>query len=298
MPIKNARLNDARIALTVRNTSQAPFVLTSFALGVVKLTPSGLIPRDGSNNPIYQTDSLGVILVGVTDPGAATLTVGRGQTKTVTLQAARLVDRLVDSLLSNRRMAVIGAGTVRVGDALPSSISRADSANLNVAVSVALDFTIPAAGVTFDTTSNADGPGLNSAKLNDVTDHLISASARLIVTNGTPFGVEVRTALVPDTLRPGESVDSVFRRTDRVEIGPVQLSGSPVDAQGRVTTAIRDTADVTLTAQQVRVVLGEGFGSGMRIRLLAGPTGRGAIRASDRIILHARASVRFRTGGT
>jgi len=296
-PIRNARLNDARIGLTAQNTSNAPYVLTNFNLGVVKLTPAGDIPRDGSNNPIYEVDSLGVIQVPVADSGATTLTVARMQATAVTLQAARLVDRLVDLLLTNQRAAVIGRGTVRVGDGAASSILRADLVSLRVAVTVVLDFTIPLAGVTFDTLSNADGPGFDPPKVDDVVQHFVSASARLIVTNGTPFGVEVLAAVVPDTLRSGEDADSVFRRTDRVEIGPVQVSGSPVDAQGRVTTPVLDTADINLTAQQVRVVLGEGFGTGMRIRLIAGPTGRGAIRASDRIILRARATVRFQAGG-
>jgi hypothetical protein len=296
-PIRDARLNDVRLALTARNTSQAPLVAAGFNLGVVRLTASGQIPRDASNNPIYEADSLGVIQIPVTDSGGTTLTVARGQTKTVTLQAARLIDRVLELLLSNQRAGIVGQGTVRVGDGAASTISRGDSANLRVGVTVALDFSIPVAGVTFDTLTNGDGAAMNSAEVADVTGHLVSAGARLIVTNGTPFGVSVQASVVPDTLLPGVDVDSVFRMTNRVDLNPVQVSPAPADAQGRVVTPALDTADIALTGQQIGVVLGEYFGAGLRVRLLAGAGGRGAIRASDRVIVRASATVRFRTGG-
>jgi hypothetical protein len=296
-PIKNSRLNDARIGLTVRNTSQAPFVLTSFTLGVVKLTPGGVIPRDAMNKPVYEVDSIGPIKVAVADSGAATLTMARGQTKTVTLQSARLVERMVDLVLGNQRAAVVGEGTVSVGDGAPSTITRADSVSLRLGLTVALDFTIPTAGVAFDTVANGDGMGLDPAEANDLAGTLDSATARLIVTNGVPFGVEVHVAAVPDTLTPGVNADSVFRMTNRVEIGPTQLGPGGTDAQGRVTTPLLDTVDVRITGQQARTFFGKSFGAGTRIRLLPGTGNRGAIRATDRVIVSARALVWVRVGG-
>ncbi|HWP36671.1 MAG TPA: hypothetical protein VNL18_03865 [Gemmatimonadales bacterium] len=296
-PVKNSTLNDVRLNLTVRNTSGAAFVLSNFTLGVVKLTAGGAIPRDGSNRPAYETDGSGQITMPVTDPGLTTLTIGKGQTKSLSLQSARLIDRVVDLVLSNQRAAVVGEGTVRVGDGTQSTISRADSVSLAMGLTVALDFTVPPAGVAFDTVANGDGMGLDSTKANDLAGTLDSAAARLIVTNGMPFGVEVLVAAVPDTLRAGARADTVFSRSNRVEIGPAQLGPAAVDAQGRVTAAVLDTVNVRLTGQQARVFFGEYFGSGTRIRLLPATGNRGAIRTTDRVILSARAIVWVRVGG-
>jgi hypothetical protein len=298
--IEDSRLNDARLAMTVRNTSQAPFALSNFTLGVVKLTPTGQIPRDGSNNPVYEVDSLGAVRIAVTDTGQATLTIARAQTKTVTFQTARLIDRVVHLLLDNERAAVVGAGTVRVGDGADAAINRRDSVNLTLGMTVALDFTIPTAGVGFDTVTNGDGMGLDSAEADDLADLLDSASARLLVTNGTPFGLDVRLASVPDTLPAGVRADSVFRWARNLSldsIGPVLLAPAPSDAQGRATAPIVDTVDVRLTGAQARTYFGEFFGSGTRIRLLPGTGNRGAIRSTDKLILNARALVWVRVGG-
>jgi hypothetical protein len=297
-PVRNSTLNDVRLDLTLRNTSGAAFVLTSFTLGVVKLTAAGAVPRDGSNRPVYETDGSGQITMAVTDPGVSTLTIGKGQTKTLSLQSARLIDRVVDLVLSNQRAAVVGEGTVRVGDGTQSTISRADSVNLSLGLTVALDFTIPSAGVVFDTVANGDGMGLDSAEANDLAATLDSAAAQLFVTNGMPFGVEVLVAAIPDTLKAGARADTVFSRANRVEIGPAQLGPATVDAQGRVTAAILDTVSVRLTGQQARVFFGDDFGSGMRIRLLPATGNRGAIRPADRIVFSARAVVWVRVGRT
>lgn len=298
--IQQARLNDARIRLRFRNTSGAPFTLSGFKLGVVKLTATGGVPRDGSGNIVYQTDSLGPITVAVADSGKTTLTIARRDTsKTVTLQAARLLDRVVDSVLGNKRMGIVASGSVVVGDTLPSVISRTDSVSLRLALSVALDFSVPASGVTFKRARVADGADLEPKDADQIAQRVDTASATAIVTNGTPFGVQVRIAMVRDSQPPSVDADSIFRMANRVEIGPVSLAPAAVDAQGRVTTPVLDTATVSITGNNARVLLGKKFTAAIRITLVPNASNpRGAIRPTDRVLLRASGSVRLKSGGT
>ena len=297
--VRDARLNDAQIELTLTNSSQAPFQFSSFTLGVVQLTAGGQVPRDGSGNPVYQTDSLGVITLAVEDsPGTGTLTLARGQTKTVTLQAARLVDRIADLVLDqpSRRAGVLGEGSVSVGDGAASTIVATDSVRLSVRVIVPLDFTIPPAGLNVDTVFVQDGRNLITADQEDMAARVQAAVARAVVTNGTPFAVQVVGALVPGSLA-SISVDSALRRTDAALLDTIQVNAGTVDSQGRVTQSVTTEDSTSLTGQEVKVTFGPQFTVAVRVRLLPGSGTRGALRSSDRVILNASAGVRVRTGG-
>lgn len=305
--VQQARLNDARMILTVRNTANAPITLTDFTLGAVKLV-GGQVPKAG-NAIVYQTDSLGAITVPLEDTaGTGRFHIARGQASKVdTLQVARLLDRIVDSALAGKPMAIVGSGTAVVGDGNSSTIRYLDSLGVNLNATVALDFTLPPTGITFSQRSVTDGAGL------DPTDtfgqHVDTAAATAIVRNGTPFGVQVRIALVRadssspllvngDTLRSTVTADSLFKRTDRVELGPVTLAAAAVDAQGLVTAPVTDTASVGLTGAQSQVLLGDRVVAAIRLTLLpSGVNSRGAVRTTDKVFIHASGLVQLKSGG-
>jgi hypothetical protein len=298
--VQQARVNDARIVLTIRNTANAPLTLTTFTLGVVKLTAGLLIPKDGSGNIMYQQDSLGPITVPVVDPGQSTLTIPRqAAAKADTLQASRMLNRLVDSALAGKAMALVGAGTAAVGDGAAGVIRYLDSVIVRMGNTVGLDFTVPPAGVTFNRIRLNDGADLKDQDANQIATKVDSASATAIVSNGTPFGVRVRIALVPDSQPPNVTADSIFLMTNRVELGPVSVRAGSVNAQGQVTAPVFDTATVSMSGAQSRVLLGKKFTAAIKATLLpSGSNTRGAIRPTDKVIIRARGAVRLKLGGT
>ncbi|MBI2536298.1 MAG: hypothetical protein HYW06_04885, partial [Gemmatimonadetes bacterium] len=286
--IDSITLNDAQVRLTLSNTSGAPILLSNFVL---------------------RTDSMGTaITVPITDPGVSTLTLARGQTgKVVTLQAARLINSVVHQALDGGRPALVAAGTATVGDGAASTITETDEVSAGIGLTVGLDFSLPAAGVTYSQVSAGDGADLGDQDADQIAQRVETASATAIVQNGTPFGVQVRIALVrptgpnadADTVPTAVTADSIFRSTGRVELGPVSLAAATVDAQGRVTTPVLDTATVSITGTQSRVLLGKKFWAAVRVTLLpSGTNTRGAIRTTDQVIIRASGSVRIRTGGT
>ncbi|MBI2403141.1 MAG: hypothetical protein HYV20_10490 [Gemmatimonadetes bacterium] len=286
--IDSITLNDAQVRLTLSNTSGAPILLSNFVL---------------------RTDSMGTaITVPITDPGVSTLTLARGQTgKVVTLQAARLINSVVHQALDGGRPALVAAGTATVGDGAASTITETDEVSAGIGLTVGLDFSLPAAGVTYSQVSAGDGADLGDQDADQIAQRVETASATAIVQNGTPFGVQVRIALVrptgpnadADTVPTAVTADSICRSTGRVELGPVSLAAATVDAQGRVTTPVLDTATVSITGTQSRVLLGKKFWAAVRVTLLpSGTNTRGAIRTTDQVIIRASGSVRIRTGGT
>ncbi len=290
--VKQATLNDAKIQLTLANGSGAPLRLSNFKLGVVELTSTGQLPRDGSGNIVYQTDASGDITVAVND------SVARNATKSITLQTARLLDRVIDLVLDNKRAALVGSGNVVVGDGQMSTVTTTDSISLRMALTVALDFTVPTAGVTFSKTSVTDGADFEPQDANQIAQRVDTASAIAIVQNGTPFGVQVRIAMVPDSQPPNVDADSIFRMTNRTEIGPVSLVAAPVDAQGRVTSPVLDTATVSIAGNKSQVLLGKKLTAAIRVTLLPNATNpRGAIRTTDKVIIRASGSIKIRSGG-
>jgi hypothetical protein len=193
-----------------------------------------------------------------------------------------------------------------VGDGAASTINETDEVSAGMGLTVGLDFGLPSAGVTFSQTSAGDGADFSAEDANQIAQRVDTASAIAIVQNGTPFGVQVRIAMVTpsgpnataDSVPTAVTADSIFRTTGRVEIGPVSLAAAPVDAQGRVTAPVLDTATVSITGTQSRVLLGTKFWAAVRVTLLpSGSSTRGAVRATDKVIIRARGSVQVRTGG-
>ncbi len=277
-------LADAQLTLTFSNTSGAPLVLSNFVL---------------------QADSAGTtVTVPVTDSGATTLTLARNQTKVVTLAAGPLLNVVIHQALSGMSVTLLAVGTATVGDGQPSTIRDTDQVSVGN-LTMGLDFTIPAAGVSFTRTAVASGADLGTRDADQFAQLVDTAGATARVTNHTPFGVEVHIALVGDTLLlvndtlpSAVTADSIFNRSDRVELAPVSLAAAPVDAMGRVTAAVLDTASVGFSGAQSRVLLGKRIIAGIRFKLVPSTSsGRGAITPADQVGIHASGLVKLRSGG-
>ncbi len=277
--IDSVTLKDAQVKLTFNNTSGAPLVLSNFVL---------------------KTDSLGAaITVPVADPGLTTLTLARGQVgKIVTLQAARLMNAVVHQALAGNRPAVVATGTAVVGDGALSTITKTDEVSLGLGLTVGLDFIVPSSGVTFSRVRVTDGADLGTQDADQVATRVYTAAATAIVQNGTPFGVQVRIAMVPDSLPASVTADSIFKMSNRVELGPVSVAAAAVDDSGRVTSPVLDTATVSIAGTQSRVLLGKKLTAAIRVTLTPSATNtRGAIRATDKVIIRASGSVQLKSGG-
>jgi hypothetical protein len=296
--VKGVHLNDARAALTIRNQAQTPLVLSNVKLGVVRLNASGQLIRDGSGNPAYERDSTTnlPILVALAPVSQTTLTLARGATTPLTLQMAPLVDRLVHLVLGNTRAAVVAAGSAIAGDGSPSRITRTDSATVGLALTVGLDLTLPDTGIVFVRTQYSDGASLNKRDSASVVERLIAATAITDVVNGTPFGATVDVAIVRDSV--AATVD-LFAVPGHVVLGPVTVAGSPVDANGQVTTPASSSQSLSLTPAELPPLLGKQFTTRIRIRLRPPPGGglRGAIRTTDQVLVHSHASIEAHAGG-
>jgi hypothetical protein len=279
-------LAKAQLTVTFGNTSSAPLVLSGFTLRV---------------------DSAGTtISVPVADSGATTLTLARDQVgKVVTLPAGHLLNALVHLALAGRSVTLLAVGTAVVGDGQPSTIRNTDQVSVG-GLTVGLDFVIPAAGVSFTRTAITSGADLGTKDADQIAQHVDTAAATALVTNHTPFGVRVQIALVDDTLllvndtlRSTVTADSLFKRSDRVDLASVSLKAAPVDALGRVTGAVQDTATVALTGAQSLVLLGKKIIAGIRFTLVpSDSTGRGGVTPTDQVGIHASGSVKLRSGGT
>ncbi len=160
-----------------------------------------------------------------------------------------------------------------------------------------IDFTVPAAGVTFTRNTVSDGAEFDDEDADQLVERLDSAGVFTEVVNNTPFGVEIDIAFVEDSL--GEDVD-VFAQPNAVLLNTVTLSAPTVDAHGVVATPSSSSVSILLTGTQARQLLGLKFTAGARVRLLpgTGAGGRGAIFATDAISLDSRVQIVLRAGGT
>jgi hypothetical protein len=297
--VEASTLNDAAVALEISNSANAPAVLSDFTLGVVRLDAFGDILRDGFGDPDYEVDSLGQpILIPVTDPGVTTLTLARSSVSNVSLQSAPLADRLFHLLLGDERVSIVAAGTAAIGDGAPSRIERTDSLAVVLGVTVAFDLTIPDTGVQITRHSVNSGLGdlvEDEREADSLVARIDSVEFTAELVNRTPFGTEIDIAFIRDSVP--ETVD-IFLQPGAVLIDRVTLGAPTVDAQGRVSQAISDTVVVRLSNTEVRELLNEFFTAQARIRLLpgAGGGGRGAIQASDAVLINSRVLVQLHAG--
>ena len=292
---EQATVHSALIALEVTNTADAHLTLQDFTLGVVMVDPGTGNIRRVLGLPDYETDGTGTpILVDVADPGLTTFAIGRQSLKIDTLQAAAVVDRLVDSLLAGSQVALVGAGTALVGDGSPGSpgsVAAGDQLSISAQPIIGFDFSIPQAGVSLDSSTAREGLDLDDPNANDIEARVDSAGALLRVTNSTPFGLQLDIVLVAD------SVADAFAEPNSESLTSIIVSPALVDGNGRVTEASRDTVFVGLTGASVRPFLGEWFTAGVLITLTPPAGGRGALHTTDLVIVDATAVMHLRVGG-
>ncbi len=295
--IDQSTLNSATIDLTVVNSADVPVVLDNVTLGAVRLDGAGQLMRDGGGNLIYESDAGGPILTTIAAPSTDTLAVPRNDSVSVSVQSAPLVDRITHILLADERVAFVAAGTARSDDASSGRIVLGDQVDVRYSVTVGLDFTIPLAGIEFEVPNKvSDGVDLDAAEVENFVDVIVSVGGVARVENVTAFGVDVRAAFAPDSL--AESVD-VFVQPGGFTLDPVVVSGPAVDANGIPQGSTIDSVGVSITSQEARVLLGDSFTAGLRIRLLPGTGGggRGVIRPNDRIAVSASITIQVERGG-
>ncbi len=292
--VRDATINAALAALDVSNSADAPLTLSNFVLGVVQIDATGQPLRDMGGNLMFEQDPGGnPIVVDLEDsPGSSAFAIGRSTTKIDTVQAAALIDKLVDLILDGNRVALAGVGTAAVGDGTVGTVLATDELLLNIVPIIGFDFSVAPTGVSFDTSTVSDGLDLDAQDADDVASRLDSARVELVVSNATPFGLEVAVAVVQDSI-----TTDVFAAPGHVELDTLTVAAATVDANGRVAQATADTTSTGLTGVEARELFSLKFTAGVRVRLLPPPGGRGAFRIGDQLVIRASASVFIRTGG-
>ncbi len=285
--VQDASLNTALAAYLVFNSADAPAQLINFRLGAVRVAGGSLDSVAGQ--PAFETDGGGApILVNLVDPGDTTFAVARNEPgKIDTLTASALLNALVDRVLDGDTMALVGVGDLRIGDGTPITVNAGDSVGLLLEPQVGLDLTLGPGGAGIDLSNFVEsGLDLDSSLTEDLTqDILDSIAIEVSVDNGVPFGLQVETAFVGDS-----TTGDIFTMPGAV-LDTLQVAPSAVDANGRATTPAADTTGIVLTPGEAGETFNPFITIGVRVRLTAPPTGRGALQASDQIGVGVRARV-------
>ncbi|MEE8134824.1 MAG: hypothetical protein V3T56_07190 [Gemmatimonadales bacterium] len=291
--LASATLNTAFAALNFSNTADAPIELVNFQLGVVPVVGGSLDSVAGQ--PAFVTDGGGTpILIDVVDPGSTVFALGRMQTNKVdSLQAASLVDVLIDRVLAGDAVALVGVGDIHVGDGTVVTVNAGDVLALSVVPIIGLDLTLAPGGVAITLpTFLESGLDLDAEIADDLTDNVLdSVGLELVVDNGVAFGLQVETAFVGDSV-----TGDVFTAPGAV-LDTMLVSAAAVDANGRATASTRDTTGLILDNADVTETFGSLITIGVRIRLLPPVGGRGRIHDSDNIKIAVTARVWLHVGG-
>lgn len=290
---QDATINRALMALLVENDADAPITLDNFVLGVVRLDAAGQPLQDGNGNFLYEEDAGTPILMPVADPGGSTWAVGRSSARVDTIDAPAVVNRLADLLLDDVRAALVGEGTVAVGDGTVGTVAGSHQLRISATPIIGLDFTIPQSGVTFDSTTVQGGLSWSEDWINDVEELVDTAIVAVEVDNGTPFGLEVTTAVVE-----GNFVGDVFAVPGAVLIEPLMIGPAVVDANGMVTEVVAEADSATLLGSEMRPFLNSEFTAGVEVRLFPTAGGRGALRSQDRVVVRSSVRLLVQSGGT
>ncbi len=297
--INQSTLNSVTIDMTVTNNVDVPVVLNNVTIGAVRIDPgTGLLMRDGGGNLIFETDGGGApILARIANAGDTTLAVDRNGTTSVSVQAAELVDRVTHLVLDGDSVAFVVSGTADANDGSSGRIVMSDLVDVQYSVTVGLDFTIPLTGIQFNVDNTVtSGVGLDTAEIDDIVDRIVSIGGVARVENFTAFGIEVTAAFAPDSLDP--AVD-VFTQPGGFQLTPITVSAPVVDSLGIPQGSAIDSVGVSITAQEARMLLGDMFTGGIRLRLLPGTggSGRGAMRPGDKIVVSAAVNISIERGG-
>ncbi len=288
--VRDATINVAQARLVLKNDSAQQVVLSNVIVGVVELNPDGSVPLDAGGAPVFDTTATGVPrFVAVADPGSTVLTVPGNGTDTVDLDAALVVDGLVDLVLDGRRAAVVITGSGS-GGGFPVTFLVG-----TMDLVVLLDLTLPGAGVELSSNTVQDGAELDAADAEQVAERVTKATFTATVVNGTPFAVDIDLAFLDGDL--GEA--DLFALPGAVVIPRITLSGASVDAAGRVTAPATTTVTISLTGTQLQPLLREQFTSRSRIsiRASAGAGGRAVVRPGDIVRFDARVAITIQAGG-
>lgn len=292
----DATLNTAFAVVTVVNQADAPATLTDFLVGVVRIDPATGNLDSVAGQPDWQVDTTTgtPIRVLLADGAGNTFAIPRSGTAGDTLFSAALVDRLVDMLLDDERVALVGAGDVTVGDGSNATISVSDQLLVTLKPVIGFDFTLPPSGVTVDSSVAERGLDLDDDDADDMAARTDSAVVTLDIENSTSLGVEATIIAVADSITDAFSAPA----QDQVPIDVVSVAPGQVDAGGRVTQATTSVTGVNLSGTEARAFMGPWFTVGIRLRLFPPAGGRSAIRAGDWVGVSATMTVYVRTGGT
>jgi len=289
--VREATLNTVQLELVVDNGADAPITLSNFQIGAVLLDPgTGQPQRDaGTGEYVYQEEGGAPILVDTT------FTVARSSTTTITLAnqaTVDLINRIVNLILDDTTVAVVGVGSAVVGDGTQATITQTDDISVVVTPRFGIDLTIAASGVTFDNTTVQDGLKIDSAQRDNLAERLDTASVILNVENGTPFAVQAVVAVVADSVE-----GDIASMPGSVVLDTISIGAPAVDADGFVVAPATSTVTVSLTGDQARVFFDSLFTAGVTVILKPPTGGRGAIRGTDEVRVDASAQVKVRTGG-
>jgi hypothetical protein len=285
--MRDASLNTALAALDVSNSADAPVEFVNYRLGVVPVI-GGVLDSVGGE-PAFVTDSVGVpIVVDVVDSGSTVFALARGQTSKIdSLQAAPVVDVLVDRILAGDTVALVGIGDLHVGDGSTITQSAGASLAFNVVPIVGLDLTLGSGGAGISLPNLIEsGLDLDSELVDDLVDNVLdSVGIEIAVENGVAFGLQVETALV------GDSVTGDIFTVPGAVLDTLVVSAAVVDTKGQATQATADTTGLVLDNVDVRQALGRYISVGVRVRLLPPAGGRGRIHDRDELRVAVRARV-------
>ncbi len=296
--VRGVTINDAQLTFLLQSGLSLPFSLDTFVVGVTRTDMVGQALRETDGSFAFEMDSDGQpLLIPLALPGSAVLPVPAGGSIDLTLQAAPLVDRVVQLLLDDVPAALVAVGTVIIGDGTAARIAASDSVSMAIDLVVGFDFILPDTGLTFDLSEAVEGARLDSADVEEATSRLLDGKFVAELENGFPVALTIDIAIAPRAL---PDADDVFAAEDRVEVATVAVRAATVDPlTGYALAPTIDTVSLSLTGSDVRVLLGDSTTVAVRVRVRgdAAAEGRARLRASDRLLIRLSSVVRALLGG-
>jgi hypothetical protein len=282
--------NDARLILSLDNTSDVDAILVDFNLGAAELDAGGQLPAPLVYQPLGSP-----ILIPVAEPGTNSLRIAANTDTSFTIQGGSLVNELVHMVFDRRRTALVGEGVLTT-DATAGQIDASDVITVQTELVAVIDFTVPDTGLVFTVNTTRDGLGVDTDETSTLLARLDRADVLSDVLNSLPFGTELDIAIAPGDL--GE--DDVFAHPDAVVLARIVVDTSVVDASGKLSSAQLTTAALSLVGEEARALLSEQFTASIRVRLMGAATSarRGAVRAGTAVAIKSEARIRLRLGAS
>ena len=288
--IRQIDINDARLILSLSNTSDVEAILVDFSLAAAELDATGQLP-----SPLVYEPPGSPILIPVAEPGTNALRLSANSDTSFTLQGGSLVNLIVHMVLDGRRAAVVGDGILTTDD-LTGQIDASDVITVQTELVAVLDFTVPDTGLVFTTNTTQDGLSIKSEEVPQLLQRLERADVLSEVLNSLPFGTELEIAIAPGDL----GNDDVFSHPDAVVLAKIVVDTSVVDVSGQLSSAQATTAEFSLVRDEARALLQDRFTASIRVRLMGAETSarRGAVRAGTAVAIRSEARIRLRLGAS